>query len=193
MRCHFTSLWRYCRLPRHFYIWTMSCIAFGCNNTAFAAQLKLSDAAHAHLTAECRDMHIITECYVSVTSRIWCAIRASSNLFCTLSIIILFTTEWSIASIKKSKLALECTQHGVYSVCCQLNSKAHTVSLSLTDPLNLSVVQTSVCTYFSPSPESSAHHYNEGDTTRDDDRRHRRDTTLLWKTRWRHIYVVGES
>ena len=37
---------------RHFYIRTMSCVAFGCNNTAFAVQLKLSDAAHARLTAE---------------------------------------------------------------------------------------------------------------------------------------------
>ena len=37
---------------RHFYIETMSCVALGCNNTAFAAQLKLSDAAHARLTAE---------------------------------------------------------------------------------------------------------------------------------------------
>ena len=27
-------------------------VAFGCNNTEFAAQLKLSDAAHARLTAE---------------------------------------------------------------------------------------------------------------------------------------------
>ena len=64
----------------------------------------------------CRDMHSITECYVSVTSRIWCAIRASLNLFCALSIIDFFTTEWSMASIQKSKLALECTLHGVYNV-----------------------------------------------------------------------------
>ena len=36
----------------HLYIRTMSYVAIGCNNTAFAAQLKLSDAAHACLTAE---------------------------------------------------------------------------------------------------------------------------------------------
>ena len=64
----------------------------------------------------CRDMHSITECYVFATSRIWCAIRASSNLPCALSIIIFFTTEWSIASIQKSKLSPECTLHGVYSL-----------------------------------------------------------------------------
>ena len=37
---------------RHFYNRTMSCVAFGCNNTAFAAQLKMSAAAHARLTAD---------------------------------------------------------------------------------------------------------------------------------------------
>ena len=62
----------------------MSCVAFGCNNTAFAAQLKLSDAAHARLTAE-TCLIIITECYVSVTSRIILVVefvlRAFNNYF----------------------------------------------------------------------------------------------------------------
>ena len=48
-------VWRYCRLPKDIFTFEPCrayCIAFGCNNTAFAAQLKLSDAAHARLTAQ---------------------------------------------------------------------------------------------------------------------------------------------
>ena len=76
---------------RHFYIGlirTTSCVTFGCNNTAIAAQLKLSDAAHARLTAEtCISLPSATYPWRHVFG----ADTVSSNLFCALSIIIFFT------------------------------------------------------------------------------------------------------
>ena len=67
--------------------------AIHCNTALRLQHCPIETVRCSACAPHCRDMHIITECYVSMTSRIWCAIRASSNLFCALSIIIFFTTE----------------------------------------------------------------------------------------------------
>ena len=48
MRCHFSSLTILSVTKRHFCIRTMACVAFGCNNVAFAAQCSVRMRASLH-------------------------------------------------------------------------------------------------------------------------------------------------